>query len=249
MKSYYLTDTGKVRSHNEDNVVIVKNSNNEYLMAVADGMGGHSAGEIASSIAIEDLSKNFQKDFNKFEKVEAVNWLRMMVADINEQIFEHVERNPESKGMGTTLVCAIITEKYILFANVGDSSGFAMKDNKLYKVTYDHTLVNLLLKAGELTSEEAKGHPKKNVLMKALGANNPVDIDIFDCDLDVEAILLCSDGLTNMLDPLQIEKVLNEDEDIEDKVIRLIRKSNNRGGTDNISIAYLEMDKKVNNDN
>lgn len=249
MKSYYLTDTGKVRSHNEDNVVIVKNSNNEYLMAVADGMGGHSAGEIASSIAIEDLSKNFQKDFNKFEKVEAVNWLRMMVADINEQIFEHVERNPESKGMGTTLVCAIITEKYILFANVGDSSGFAMKDNKLYKVTYDHTLVNLLLKAGELTSEEAKGHPKKNVLMKALGANNPVDIDIFDCDLDVEAILLCSDGLTNMLDPLQIEKLLNEDEDIEDKVIRLIRKSNNRGGTDNISIAYLEMDKKVNNDN
>lgn len=249
MKSYYLTDTGKIRSHNEDNVIIVKNDNNEYLMAVADGMGGHSAGEIASSIAIEDLSKSFQKDFDKFEKVEAVNWLRLMVADINEQIFEHVKRNPESKGMGTTLVCAIITEKYILFANVGDSSGFAMKDKKLYKVTYDHTLVNLLLKAGELTNEEAKGHPKKNVLMKALGANNPVDIDIFDCDLDVEAILLCSDGLTNMLDTLQIEKVLNEDEDIEDKVIRLIRKSNNRGGTDNISIAYLEMGKKVNNDN
>lgn len=244
MKSYYLTDTGKVRSHNEDNVIIVKNKNNEYLMAVADGMGGHSAGEIASSIAVDDLSKKFLNEFDKFEKVEAVNWLRTIVLDINEQIFEHVKANAESKGMGSTLVVALITEKYILFANIGDSSGFAMKDGKLHKVTYDHTLVNLLLKAGELTKEEAKEHPKKNVLMKALGANDPVDIDIFDCDLDVEAILLCSDGLTNMLDTLQIEAVLNGDEDIEDKVIRLIRKSNNRGGTDNISIAYLEMNKK-----
>ncbi len=244
MKSYYLTDTGKIRSHNEDNVIIVKNAGGEYLMAVADGMGGHSAGEIASSIAIEELSKRFQSEFDKFEKVDAVNWLRKIVVEINEQIFEHVARNPESKGMGTTLVIALITEEYILFGNVGDSSGFAVKDNKLHKVTYDHTLVNLLLKAGELTKEEAKGHPKKNVLMKALGANNPIDIDIFDCDLDVEAILLCSDGLTNMLDQLQIEKVLNGDEDIEDKVIRLIRKSNNRGGSDNISIAYIEMDKK-----
>ncbi len=244
MKSYYLTDTGKIRSHNEDSVIIVKNASNEYLMAVADGMGGHSAGEIASSIAIEDLSKRFQNEFDKFEKVDAVNWLRKVVVDINEQIFEHVEAHPDSKGMGTTLVVALITEDYILFGNVGDSSGFAMKERKLHKVTYDHTLVNLLLKAGELTKEEAKGHPKKNVLMKALGANNPIDIDIFDCDLDVDAILLCSDGLTNMLDPLQIERVLNGEEDIEDKVIRLIRKSNNRGGSDNISIAYLELDNK-----
>ena len=98
-----------------------------------------------------------------------------------------------------------------------------------------------VVKEGELTEEEAKNHPKKNVLMKALGANNPIDIDIFDCDMDIDSILLCSDGLTTMLDNEQIEKVLLSDIGIEDKVIKLIRKSNNRGGSDNISVAYLEL--------
>ena len=244
MRAFYLTDTGKIRNHNEDNVIIVKNTNHEYLMAVADGMGGHSAGEIASNIAISYLSKRFQEEFNELPKDKAIDWLREIVIEINKQIFDYVKEHPESKGMGTTLVVALVSKEYILLGNVGDSSGFAMKNNKLHKITEDHTLVNLLLKAGELTKEEAKDHPKKNVLMKALGANDPIDIDIFDCDMDVSSILLCSDGLTNMLDNLQIEKVLLSDEDIEDKVIRLIRKSNNRGGNDNISIAYLEMDIK-----
>ncbi len=241
MKSFYLTDAGKIREHNEDSVIVVKNKDGDYLMAVADGMGGHSAGEVASSIAISYLGKSFNETFSKMEKVKAVNWLRDSVLDINELIFSYVKDHPESRGMGTTLVVAIVTKDYILFGNIGDSSGFVIKDSHLHKVTYDHTLVNLLLKAGELTEEEAKDHPKKNVLMKALGANDPIDIDIFDCDLDISSILLCSDGLTNMLDHEQIEKVLLSDLDIEDKVIKLIRKSNNRGGTDNISVAYLSI--------
>jgi len=240
MKSFYLTDAGKVRSHNEDSVIIVRNHNNDYLMAVADGMGGHSAGEIASSIAISYLGKHFNETFFNMSKVDAVNWLRDSVSEINRLIFKHVKENPESKGMGTTLVLAIVTKEYILFGNIGDSSGFVIKDGRLQKVTYDHTLVNLLVSAGELTKEEAREHPKKNVLMKALGANDPVEIDIFDCvDMDLDAIMLCSDGLTNMLEEEQIEKVLLSDLEIEDKVIKLIRKSNNRGGTDNISVSYL----------
>lgn len=242
MKSFYLTDAGKVRTHNEDSVIIVKNKDGDYLMAVADGMGGHSAGEVASSIAISYLGKSFNETFSNMEKVKAVNWLRDSVLDINELIFSYVKDHPESRGMGSTLVVAIVTKDYILFGNIGDSSGFVIKDSHLHKVTYDHTLVNLLLKAGELTEEEAKDHPKKNVLMKALGANDPIDTDIFDCDLDISSILLCSDGLTNMLDHDQIEKVLLSDLDIEDKVIKLIRKSNNRGGTDNISVAYLSLE-------
>lgn len=241
MKSFYLTDAGKVRSHNEDSVIIVKNNDNDYLLAVADGMGGHSAGEIASSIAISYLGKSFNETFEKMDKVGAINWLRDNFVDINDLIFDYVKEHPESKGMGTTLVVALVTSEYILFANIGDSSGLVIKNDKLHKVTYDHTLVNLLLKAGELTEEEAKNHPKKNVLMKALGANDPIDVDIFDCDTDISSILLCSDGLTNMLDNEQIEKVLLSDLDIEDKVIKLIRKSNNRGGTDNISVAYLSL--------
>lgn len=239
MKSFYLTDAGKVRDHNEDSVIITKNNEGYYLMAIADGMGGHSAGEVASSIAISYLGKHFKETFMNMSKVDAVNWIRNSVDEINTLIFQHEKNHPESKGMGTTLVMAVLTNDYLLFGNVGDSSGFVMKDSKLHKVTYDHTLVNLLVSAGELTKEEADNHPKKNVLMKALGASLEIDVDVFDCDMDIEEILLSSDGLTNMLDKEQIEKVLLGEESIEDKVIKLIQKANNRGGTDNISVAYL----------
>ena len=144
--------------------------------------------------------------------------------------------------MGTTLVLAIKTNDYILFGNIGDSSGFVIKNDKMVKVTKDHTLVNLLVSTGELTEEEAKYHPRKNVLMRALGANNPIEADIFDVDTSVKGIFLCSDGLTNMITNEQIEKVLNSKLTIEEKVVRLIRKSNSRGGTDNISIAYMQIE-------
>lgn len=239
MKSFYLTDAGKVRDHNEDSVIIVKTSEDDYLLAIADGMGGHSAGEVASSIAIGYLGRHFKETFINMSKIDAVNWIRDSVDEINTLIFQHEKTHPESKGMGTTLVLAILTKDYLLFGNVGDSSGFVIRDDKLHKVTYDHTLVNLLVSAGELTKEEASVHPKKNVLMKALGAALEVDVDIFDCDMDVSQILLSSDGLTNMLEKDQIERVLLGDGTIEDKVVKLIRKANNRGGTDNISVAYL----------
>lgn len=246
MRSFYLTDAGKVRDHNEDSVIIVKNSDNEYLMAIADGMGGHSAGEVASSIAIGYLGKHFKETFFHLTKVSAINWIRDAVDEINTLIFQHEKTHPESKGMGTTLVLAVYTKDYLLFGNVGDSSGFVLKDNELRKVTYDHTLVNLLVSAGELTKEEASIHPKKNVLMKALGAALNVDVDIFECDMDmnIREVLLCSDGLTNMLDREQIEKVLLSEGSVEEKVERLIRKANNRGGTDNISVAYLTLEKE-----
>lgn len=246
MRSFYLTDAGKVRDHNEDSVIIVKNSDNEYLMAIADGMGGHSAGEVASSIAICYLGKHFKETFFHLNKISAINWIRDSVDTINTLIFQHEKTHPESKGMGTTLVLAVYTKDYLLFGNVGDSSGFVLKDDELRKVTYDHTLVNLLVSAGELTKEEASIHPKKNVLMKALGAALNVDVDIFECDMDmnIREVLLCSDGLTNMLDREQIEKVLLGEGSVEEKVERLIRKANNRGGTDNISVAYLTLEKE-----
>ena len=244
MKSFFLTDSGKVRSHNEDSVIIVRNIDDDYLLAVADGMGGHSCGEVASSIAISYLGKHFQESFKKMSKEDAILWMRDAVQEINTRIFNHEREHSESTGMGTTLVMAISTKDYVLFGNIGDSSGFAMKDSKLHKITYDHTLVNLLVTAGELTEEEAKDHPKKNVLMKALGANNPIEIDVFDCDNDISDILLCSDGLTNMLDIENIERVILSDYTVEDKVLRLMKKAINRGGTDNISIAYLERKEK-----
>lgn len=242
METYYLTDPGKVRDHNEDSVIIVNNYSNEYLLAVADGMGGHKNGEIASSIAISHLGKNFKNLGTIGTKEEAVNWIKETVSEANALIYKYTEENPESTGMGTTLVLALVTKDYLLFGNIGDSSGFIIKNKSLQKITTDHTLVNLLVKSGELTEEEAKEHPRKNVLMKALGANVNVEMDIFNVETDVDAIFLCSDGLTNMLDENQIAKVLNDNLSAQEKMEKLIYKSNNRGGNDNISVAYLVKD-------
>ena len=240
MEFSYLTDAGQVRDHNEDSVTVVKNAAGEILMAVADGMGGHKGGEIASSIAITHIGKRFTDSSRVGTKDEAINFLKEIVSEANMLLYRYTEDNPESVGMGTTIVMALLTDEFLLFGNIGDSSGFVIKDRKIYKITNDHTLVNLLVKSGEITEEEAKDHPRKNVLMRALGANISVEMDIFDVERDVNAILLCSDGLTNMLDEKQIEAVLDSDLDIDAKVQKLINKANNRGGTDNITVAYLQ---------
>ena len=233
MKSFYLTDSGRVRSHNEDSVTIVKNQSGEHLMMVADGMGGHRAGEVASSMVVTHLGSRFSNLSTIGTKFDAVNWLNENINTINTNIIKKT-------GMGTTIVLALLTKDFLIFGNIGDSSGFVLKNGKLHKITKDHTLVNLLVEAGEIKPEEAANHPKKNVLMKALGTEAKQVLDIFDVDMNIDAIMLCSDGLTNMLTVEQIEKVLNEsDLKIEDKLIKIIKKCNARGGTDNISIAYL----------
>lgn len=241
MEYAYLTDPGKVRDHNEDSVIIVKNQMNEILLAVADGMGGHRGGEIASSIAISHIGKRFSSISTVGVLEDAISFLKEIVSEANVLLYRYTEEHPESKGMGTTIVLALLTKDYLLFGNIGDSSGYVLRHNKLYKITNDHTLVSLLVKSGELTEEEAKNHPKKNVLMKALGATNTVEMDIFNVERDIDGILLCSDGLTNMLDDEQITKVLlDESLTIDDKLKKLIIKCNNRGGTDNISVAFLK---------
>ncbi len=241
MEYAYLTDPGKVRDHNEDSVIIVKNEMGEILLAVADGMGGHCGGEIASSIAISHIGDRFRKISSVGTKEDAISFIKEIVSEANVLLYKYTSEHKESSGMGTTIVLALVTDEFLLFGNIGDSSGYVLRKNKLHKITTDHTLVSLLVKSGELTQEEAKDHPRKNVLMRALGATNTVEMDVFDVERDVDGILLCSDGLTNMLDDEQIAKVLvDEDISIEDRLKKLIVKCNNRGGTDNISIAYLK---------
>ena len=243
MKSFYLTDTGRVRSHNEDSVTIVKNASNEHLMIVADGMGGHRAGEIASSMVVTQIGKRFSEIPSIGSKLDAVNWLKENIDEVNNNILKYGEENPASSGLGTTVVMALLTKEFLMFVNIGDSSGFVLKDEKLHKITKDYTLGNFLAFAGEITNEEANSHPKKNFLMKALGVSEKIEADIFDVDPNIDAIMLCSDGLTNMLTKDQIESVLIENDiTSEEKLIKLIKKANARGGNDNISIAYLVKD-------
>lgn len=242
MEYAYLTDPGKVRDHNEDSVIVVKNKMDEVLLAVADGMGGHRGGEIASSIAISHIGKRFQDTSSVGTKEDAISFIKEIVSEANVLLYKYTSEHKESSGMGTTIVLAILTKDFLLFGNIGDSSGYVLKNNKLSKITVDHTLVSLLVQSGELTLEEAKDHPRKNVLMKALGATSTIEMDIFDVEKDVEGILLCSDGLTNMLDDEQITKVLlDADITLDERLKKLVTKSNNRGGTDNISIAYLNL--------
>ncbi len=240
MKSYYQTDPGKVRSHNEDSVNIVENDSGEVLVVVADGMGGHKAGEVASSLAVNELSRRFSELSSIGSKEEAVVWLKEIIDEVNIKILKYAEEHVDASGLGTTCVCTIVTKDFLLFGNIGDSSGYVYKKGKLYKVTKDHTLVNILLESGELTESAAKMHPQKNVLMKALGVAEKIEMDIFDVERDVDGIFLCSDGLTNMMTVEQMEKILNDKElELEEQVGKMIMKANMRGGTDNITIACL----------
>ena len=239
MQYCYITDKGKVRERNEDSVSIVANQTNELLLIVADGMGGHKNGEVASSIALSLICDRFKNISSVGNKEDAINWIQSTVSEANMEIFKYVKDHPESQGMGTTIVLSILTPSFLLIGNIGDSSGYIYKNKKMHKITVDHTLVNLLLKSGELTEEEARNHPKKNVLMKALGSSTNVEMDIFNVELTVDGIFLCSDGLTNMLDDTQIARVLSEDISLEEKLEKLVFKANNRGGNDNISIACL----------
>ena len=240
METYYQTDPGKVRSHNEDSVTIVENNSGELLVVVADGMGGHKAGEVASSLAVNELSKRFSELSSIGTKEEAVIWLKEIIDEVNIKILKYAEEHIDASGLGTTCVCSIITKEFLLFGNVGDSSGYVYKKGKLYKVTKDHTLVNILLENGELSESAAKIHPQKNVLMKALGAAEKIDVDIFDVERDVDGVFLCSDGLTNMITSEQAEKILNDkDLTLEEQIGKMIMKANMRGGTDNITIACV----------
>lgn len=239
MKYFSITDPGKVRERNEDCVAICENGTGEKLLIVADGMGGHKNGEVASHLALDHITNRFKNISSVGNKEDAINFLQTTVSEANVEIFKYVTEHPESQGMGTTIVLAILTPAFLLIGNIGDSSGYVYKNKKLHKITVDHTLVNLLVKSGELTEEEAKSHPKKNVLMKALGSSTNVEMDIFNVELGIDGIFLCSDGLTNMLDDSQITKVLNEDGTLQEKLEKLVFKANNRGGNDNISIAYL----------
>ena len=244
MEFFSITDPGKVRERNEDAVAICENAAGEKLLIVADGMGGHKNGEVASHLALDHITNRFKNISSVGNKEDAINWIQTTVSEANVEIFKYVTAHPESEGMGTTIVLSILTPSFLLIGNIGDSSGYVYKNKKLHKITIDHTLVNLLVKSGELTEEEAKNHPKKNVLMKALGSSTNVEMDIFNVELGVDGIFLCSDGLTNMLDDSQITKVLNESGSLKEKLEKLVFKANNRGGNDNISIAYLTKEEK-----
>lgn len=239
MRSYFETNKGLMRENNEDNF-IVEETKKYNLYAVADGMGGHKAGEVASSIAIETIKEIFYKNCELDFKIPS--FIIESINEANKKINEKAINNEECSGMGTTITMAVVDlqSDIAYIANVGDSRAYLIKNDEITQLTEDHTYVHELLKDGEISLEEAKNHPKRNVITRAVGSEEYVQADIFEIELtDSEIILLCTDGLTTHLTDDEILRVVKEYGSSE-SVQRLIKLANDNGGTDNITIIIVD---------
>lgn len=239
MKNVYVeSNQGLVRNRNEDDVeVFVKDET--ILLAIADGMGGHPSGHIASKMVLKCLKIAFDTFDNTMDKAAAKTWIAGVFENINNIINEEAAKAPEYQGMGTTLVIALIHPMYILIANVGDSRAYiTTTDHKLMQITEDHTLVAELYRQGELSEQELEAHPNKNILMQAIGTEPDIVVDIFDLEGGIpHQIMLCTDGLTDMVPKDKIAEILMISSDLEFVGKSLIAEANNNGGKDNVSIA------------
>lgn len=236
MEVLFKTDCGKLRDHNEDNGgAFVKGD--AVLALIADGMGGHLAGEEASALAVQSM----QESWEQYEPGGVdEKWLEEAVNKANRTIFNHAAANPECKGMGTTLVAAVCHPTHVTIANVGDSRGYLLSNNVIQQVTEDHSLVNELVKAGQLSEEDAAYHPRKNVLIRALGTDQKTKIDLFKVQWsESNCLLLCSDGLSNLVTNETMKQVLLSDKTIHEKASELIQYANDAGGNDNISVTLV----------
>ncbi len=183
MKSVYKTDIGMTRTHNEDNGGIFPHHSGAILALIADGMGGHLAGEVASEIALKTFHDRW-KDAPRFSvPTDAEEWLTESIKKANLQVLEHARTHSYCEGMGTTLVAALCTERFATVANIGDSRGYILNEMGLTQVTNDHTLVNELVKSGQITLEDAENHPRKNVILKALGTHPSIEPDLHTINL------------------------------------------------------------------
>lgn len=229
------SDVGVVRSLNEDYAKVIEEK--EFrLYVVADGMGGHNAGEVASHTAVNSVISYIKENY----KNEGTNVLKNAVSFANRVIFDKATEGSEFKGMGTTLVAALIINDSIIIANVGDSICFGINNNNIVKLTKDHSLVQELIDSGSITEEEGRKHPKKNVITRALGTNYKVDIDIFVLEYSAYSkYVLCTDGLTN---ELSNEEILNEIKNanyFDSACENLVILAKERGGRDNITVVLF----------
>lgn len=240
MRVYYETNKGLLRKHNEDSFIVEETS--PYgLYAVADGMGGHRAGEIASLIAINTIKECFGENLIN-ENFMPPLFINSSIEKANAKIKKESSNNKDYEGMGTTISIAVIDNftKTAYIGNVGDSRVYLIRHDKIKQITTDHTYVNELVKSGKITLDEAKNHPKRNVITRAVGIDEKVNIDIFEVELiDNDVLLLCSDGLTVHLSDKEILDTIKNYGSSE-SVQWLIKLSNDNGGTDNITLIVVD---------
>jgi PPM family protein phosphatase len=241
MKAVFMTDKGKIRQHNEDNGGIFLNLAGERLAIVADGMGGHRAGDIASEMALVSLRELWEKTNEIGTAEDAETWLLDHINKVNQEILQHSQNHDECEGMGTTIVAAICTNRFTSIAHIGDSRCYMLNEIGFKQITEDHSLVNELVRSGQITKEDAEKHPRKNVLLRALGTEPNVEMDIKTITFEEgDLLLLCSDGLSNKVKESEMVDSLALEVPLEQKASRLIELANFYGGEDNITLVIVE---------
>lgn len=239
MNSFGITDKGLLRKENQDSFSVV--SNPEGLLAiVCDGIGGANAGEVASKLVVEEMENSFEQYFNK--NVDIVNWFNTSVSLANLAVYQKAMEVEQYKGMGTTLVCAVIYDDKCYIANIGDSRCYGLtSDNKLHLITNDHTLYNDLLARGDLDVETLSKFVGKNIISRAVGVTSTVKADIFEVEnKELKGLLLCSDGLSSYVKKEDIEEVLKQELTVEDKCQKLVDLANSAGGMDNTTVVIVQ---------
>lgn len=244
------TDVGRKRDHNEDSIHLPTDIR---LAIVADGMGGHASGEVASKLAVDTIIAYFNDTANAQPLTWPYKVDRDLSADVNRmttsimlaniEIHEKAQRDASCKGMGTTVDAITFLDDTVVVGHVGDSRVYRMRDGSLKQITEDHSLINDYIKMKRVTAEEAAAWPHKNVIVRALGMKDTVQVDIVTGQPRVgDCYLLCSDGLTDMLKDDQIEYMLRKSTDLDDTVDELIDAANEEGGVDNISVVLARVE-------
>lgn len=239
---YGITDVGKRRAINEDNFVIYGfNNSNVGFLLLADGMGGHNAGEVASLTAVETVKHELEKTVEETQHDRIVYNLLSSIDYANKKVFELAIHDITKAGMGSTFVAAYVVENKLYLANIGDSRAYLVTENDVVKMTVDHSVVQELVDGGSITPEEAAVHPDKNIITRALGTEQFVDADLFEYSLKSgDYILLCSDGLYEMINDSLFYEILKKHENLEDAAKEMVEIANENGGRDNITVIILK---------
>ena len=238
MKTFSMTDIGRKREINQDYVFATDETigNLPNLLVVADGMGGHRAGDFASRFTVEVLAEEVQNS----KETHPEQILGNAIQTANERLMEEAAKDSRLEGMGTTLVAATILDHVLYFVNVGDSRLYLI-NKEIRQLSKDHSMVEEMVRLGGLTEEEAKHHPDKNIITRAMGVKDKVEPDFFEYRLKGgDTILMCSDGLTNMVDDDEIFQIVKSARDIVEAVETLIQRANENGGSDNIGIVLAQ---------
>lgn len=240
MNTFSITDTGRLRNSNQDCLFCEENAVGEFpdLFLVADGMGGHKAGDLASRLCIEEIVRQIRGTRAR----TPISAFEQAIVAANALVYEKSMENPALAGMGTTLVGAMVEDKTAYIVNIGDSRLYHLR-TELKQITVDHSLVEEMVQSGEIEKEEMRTHPNKNIITRALGTDDSVRPDYFEVRVEEgDVLLLCSDGLTNMVDDSEIEAIINRHkEDMKLAGENLVQQANEAGGKDNISVILVRL--------